>query len=122
LVNWNATLSNGLKICGATDDGTWITLRERLKNESIRITEFSIGNQHGVGKIDSNADGYFLGNKTIAILPSTLNINLVAIGYWKNYDDKVRIKWYDVNTMNLVFTEARPLNECGEFLIKNPTN
>lgn len=118
-VIWKAFLSNGDTVEGKTDDGSWNNVRYKLLNDGTKIKSLEIHNNIGSGRIDDNCDGYLIGNKAVAIMPSDTNIVLVGIGYWKQNESVARIKWYRADSMELVFTEARPINECGFFLIKN---
>lgn len=114
---WTAKLSDNTTVSGQTDNGSWYHLAESLSPRAIK--ELCLDNEIGVGRIDKNADGYFIANKIIATFPSSSCVNLVGIGYWKNNDDKVRIKWFNTVDMTLTYTEAKYENECGPCLIKN---
>jgi hypothetical protein len=119
MVKWTAlTVSDTFE--GYTDDGSWRELGKRLGDEwHHTIVSLSLSGANAGATIDSNADGYYIGNKVIAIFPFTQQIDLCGIGYWKKHENVVRIKWYRKDTMELVFTEAKPTNECEGFLIKN---
>jgi hypothetical protein len=44
---------------------------------------------------------------------------MVGIGYWRKHESVVRIKWYNADNMELIKTEAQPVNEIKQALIKN---
>lgn len=124
MVKWNAIVQSELlgrneEYEGQIDDGSWLKFPEVLRKGDMKIISLQLLGDSGGGKIDSNADGYFIGNKVIALMPSTVQIELVGIGYWKKHESVARIKWYNKHTMELMYTEARNLNECGFCLIKN---
>lgn len=119
MVRWTAKLSNGEDRMGYTDNGSWKTLKPYLDKNNLKILELEISNKSGVGRIDKNCDGYFIGNKIIAVLNQPGQETFVGIGYWRKNEDVVRIKWYDAETMELKNTEARKLEETGISLVKN---
>lgn len=120
MVKWIAKLSNNEEESGAVTDGSWKLIKQTIhQSNDLQITELSIANDIGSGTIDKNCDGYFIGNKSIALLGSSGKIELVGIGYWKKNEDVVRVKWYHKDSMRLFMTEAKPLKDCDLFLIKN---
>jgi hypothetical protein len=120
MVKWEATLANGQVLSGISDDGSWRSVGSRVASAKSKLVGLVVSTKDGTGTIDANSDGYFLGNKIIASLPAFMEIKLIGIGYWKKYDDMVRIKWYDIDNMSLFETEARPIKDCGSALVKNP--
>ncbi len=110
-VYWHATLSDGQKISGTTEDGSWTILKANLANR--KITSLYIDSQIGTGKIDDNRDGYFISNRVVTAVGGSSSIYLVGIGYWRKDDEFVRIKWYRRDNMQLATTEARPLTEVS---------
>jgi hypothetical protein len=120
MVNWIATLSNDELLSGSNEDGSWKNVANYLKDNNLKIKYFRIENQQGTGVIDSNCDGYFLGNKVISTFPFGNSIDLIGIGYWRRNDNCVRILWYSAQSMQLISTEPRELEDCGFFLVKNP--
>jgi hypothetical protein len=119
MVKYHCKLSDGSSITGRTD-GDWLKTKEYLLESKKQIVALSISNAHGGGNIDPNCDGYFIGNKSIATMPSGISVDLVGIGYWRKHDNTVRIKWYNAQTMELMHTEARTPEEAGLSLIRNP--
>jgi len=118
-ISWNCTTLNNEILGGFTDDGSWIDLKNRIKNNNDKIVEINIRNINGGATIDRNADGYFIANKLIAKLGGPTQ-EYIGLGYWKKHQNVVRIKWYDKTTMSLCFNEVRDLQECSEnCLIKN---
>lgn len=123
MVKWTAVTADLSVHSGNTDDRSWYELSEVLgfmANTKSRIVSLRIDGPTGSATIDSDKDGYIIGNKVIASLQGGQQITLVGIGYWDKPADVGRIKWYNADTMELQFTEARPTEQCGFFLIQNP--
>lgn len=115
---WYAQLSDGTTKSGTTLDGSWRNMQQWISDSHLSIVSFYIQNETNRVNIDKGCSGYFLGNKTIAHIPQG-SINLVGIGYWKSHSNMVRIKWCNSNTLELVSTEARPVESSKLFLVKN---
>ncbi len=124
MVKWTvetqAFPGSGIFYSGYSNDGSWRELKDTVATYGGKIVGITLDNEgKGSATIDSNKDGYFLGNKVVAAINGGQQVELVGIGYWDKNQDTARIKWYNVETMELVFTEARSTKECGFFLIKN---
>lgn len=124
MVKWKVSLTNDKLVPteGLVNDGSWLKLSSSVSDGSCSILSMQLLGDHAGASIDSGCDGYFLGNKIIAMMPSSNQVELVGIGYWRREEPVARIKWYNSNTMELVFTEARPIIQCGFFLIQNKQN
>ncbi len=118
-VKWNVLFADGSTMSGRTDDGSWRNVRSYVNGSKSPIVALSLNNSVGSASIDPNANGYFLGNKLISMLGQG-HIEMVGIGYWKETEGIARILWCDPVTLQPSTTEARPTDECGFFLIKNP--
>lgn len=116
MVKWTATVITGMTYSGDTEDGSWRTFSNDVKDQIISLR---IDNAMAGATIDDNKDGYLIANKVIAAIQGGMQAKLVGIGYWDKPADVVRIKWYLASSMELQFTEARPTELCGLFLIKN---
>jgi hypothetical protein len=110
--------SYGYMYTGLVDDRSWASVKDKFNQEEY-IVSLRLDGDQGSATIDDNKDGYFLGNKMIASMQGGFQVNLVGIGYWTKNEETARIKWYNSDTMQLMFTEARPTEECGFFLIRN---
>lgn len=116
MIKWEVTLDNNSTESGLTDDGSWIRFKNHLNQQ--RINNLKIISPTGSAYVDSNKDGYYLSNKIITHISGS-SVHLVGLGYLNADDNTVQIEWYDVNTMNLIMTESRPVENCGISLIKN---
>jgi hypothetical protein len=119
MVRWNITFNDGTNLTGMTDDGSWKLVPDFINRKNLKIVSMNIGNDFGIGRIDNNCDGYYLNNKIIAIMQSKQQVRMVGIGYWRKHESVVRIKWYNADNMELIKTEAQPVNEIKQALIKN---
>lgn len=119
MVKYTLKLDNKDVLTGQTDDGSWGKLQEYLNQTNRKIVSLKIDNEFGSGFIDNDCDGYFIGNKSIAVMGAG-GVDMVGIGYWKKNDPNVHILWYDKSFMNLITSEARSVESCGFFFVKNP--
>lgn len=118
MFNFIAKLSNNEIINEPISILYWNKLRNKLINNNLKIIELQISSPAGSATIDKNSDGYFIGNKAVAVLFRSSSVRYIGIGYYRTIDDIVRIKWYNEN-MELQFVETKKPDDCGEFLIKN---
>jgi hypothetical protein len=118
-IYWEAILNNGIINSGLVNDGSWRQLKTFVQKNGIKIQQFRLHSIIAESNVDQDADGYFLGNKVIASIESDKQFEMVGIGYWKKDDPMVRIIWHDSNTMDVVETEGRSVEDCGFLLLKN---
>lgn len=118
MLSFEGKLESGDTFNGSCDDGSWKKIAQ-LVAEGDKVVGLSIFNDHGGATIDENCDGYLICRKHVADIMSGNQQGLVGIGYWKDPDPMARIKWYDEDSMELQYTEARPIDQCGFFLIRN---
>lgn len=119
VITWEATLSDGRSISGPVENGSWKLVQAKLDAENVRLVSLKLLGA-GIGSIDSNCDGYFIGQRIMAQAFSGSIREMVGIGYWKKNSNVVRIKWYNRSNLDLMTVEAKPVSECGRMLVKNP--
>lgn len=114
------TLSNGKEIYQNFESKTkyWEEVKKFLQSQNdLKIVGMRL---IGRGKnivMPTNQNGYFWGNKLIALYPSSLKVEFVGVGYYDG--NSVFIRWFDKNNFNRTFTEERTKAKAGFFLIEN---
>ena len=119
LVFYCAKLSNDSYI-GKIDDGTWLNVKDIVKNENQYVISVSLYSKNGTAYIDDNRKGYFLSNRCVTEVGSGKTIESVGLGYLDNDLRTIRIKWFSKPTLELLNTEARDISTSELFTIINP--
>lgn len=120
-IYWKVKLSSNEYLEDKTTNGSWKNLAKYISSNNLDIISCEISSKIGLGYIDKNREGYFIGNKVIALINSGQQVHLTGIGYWNKSTKSCHIKWYNSKNMELVNTEARTEEHSGFFLIKNPS-
>jgi hypothetical protein len=105
---------------GKVDDGSWIDIKKIIKENHESISFVQVYSKYGEGNIDPNKKGYFLCNKSLTELGLNKTVDLVGLGYLDDDIKTIRVKWFSKPTLELVLTEARPLETSELFTIINP--
>ena len=118
MVDWVVKFSDGLEMTGSCEDSSWKKVARRVTKKR-KLISLSVKSESNVHNIDPNRNGYFLCNKTIGHFGSNEQEDLVGIGYLDDHYGVVRIKWYHKQDMSMSHTEARSIDKCTGFLIRN---
>lgn len=120
IVKFLASLSDGRTVI--QDDlpsgrHAWARLAEWVKaNPGVVITGMRLQGPNGVDvKMPPNQDGYFFGQKQVAVWGGAQS-NYIGVGYYDGHI--VNIAWYKQPNFDNSFTEDRTAAKAGFFLIQ----
>jgi hypothetical protein len=118
---WQATSKSGQVYSGSCKDKSWATFAQQ-RTESVSgdpIVQVTIVLDGNIATIDNNADGYFIIKKASKKFYDPNTYNVIGLGYYRSADGKVRIKWYNMNTLMLNSVEVRDVSKCHLGLLIN---
>lgn len=116
MITWTTTFDDGSHESGLVDDQSWIRLKGNITKKIVRL---DITNGSDGGGLSDPARSFYLINKSIATFPFGDTIDMVGIGFIPKNEDIVKVMWFDKSNMNLIKTEAKPIDKCEYSLIHN---